>query len=189
MVPKALSVREDGQLDDFVSPCIFTRRVLSGGYTRLEISSTPDKIGIVFKVLCDRITFPCKLRYVKKIDASGPRQLDPPESYAAVEVSKSRLQSALESYGELFFHDGRCELWVHGDNADEQVVLDDLGVIYAYPDDFAFREALAEIGWPELPPHKAEMMTNRDYVRVNLQPTLDELEQQFLQHFGLVRWG
>ena len=106
-------------------------------------------------------------------------------------VSKAAfvLFAALEDYAQLFFHDGRAELWVHGDHSEEQLVLDDMGMIFAYPDDFAFRECLAEIGWPEMPPHRIEMMSDRDYVRVNLQPQVDELERVFLERFGVVRWG
>ena len=63
--------------------------------------------------------------------------------------------------------------------------LDELGMIYIYPDDFLFRDCLDSLGWVEA---AHESMASRDYVKVNFSSIADEEEQLLLQSLGMVRW-
>ena len=182
--PKAQSVDKDGNEDGFIPPIAYQRQVLHGGYTRLEISAPPDKLQIVHRYLADRVSMPCKLRYVKMTDRETGQQLSKPKSYVAVEVSKERLMQALDTFADLFYHDGRNQLWIRGLD-EEQIVLDELGMIYTYPDDFLFREALAELGWLE---SSHQSMASRDYVRVNFLSSADAQEKALIQSLGMIQY-
>jgi len=182
-LPKAESVTQQGDSDGYIPPSAYSARVLPGGYTRLDISTPMDKLSIVHKELAKSLQFPCKIRYVRMIDRQQG-QLEKPESYVAVDVSRERLLGLLEDCSDLIYHDGRNQLWILGDSQ-EQLVLDELGMLYVYPDDFMFRDILTQLGWPEM---KHESMADRDYVKVNFTSEADGQEQYLLQSFGLVRW-
>ena len=182
--PKAQSVDKDGNEDGYIPPIAYQRQVLNGGYTRLEISAPTDKLPIVHRKLIGRLSMPCKIRYVKLTDRVTGKQLPKPESFVAVEVTLARVQQVLDVFTDLIYHDGRHQLWVLGLDK-EQVILDELGVIYTYPDDFSFREGLAELGWLEV---KHESMASRDYVRVNFLATADAQEKSLIQSLGMVRY-
>ena len=180
---KAHSVNEDGTPDGYTPPSAFADRVLPGGMTRLEVSSPANKLHFVHKALVEAIQFPCKLRYLKLTDRQKG-QLEKPESYAAVDVSKARMLQALEEYHDLFYEDARHQLWILGAQ-NEQIILDELGMIFVYPDDFLFREVLAQMGWST---ETHEGMDTRDYVKVHFRSLADEQERMFFQRFGLTRW-
>lgn len=182
--PKAVSVDKDGNQDGYIPPIAYQRQVLNGGYTRLEISTPSDKLPIVHRKLVEKISMPCKVRYVKLTDRATGNQLPKPESFVAVEVSISRIQQVLEVFSDLIYYDGRHQLWILGMDK-EQIILDELGVIYTYPDDFGFREGLAELGWLEV---SHQSMASRDYVRVNFLSTADVQEQSLIQSLGMVRY-
>ena len=181
--PKAQSVNQQGEDDGFRPPSAYRARILRGGYTRLDVSTPMDKLNLIHRELLKSIRFPCKIRYVKLTDRQQG-QLSQPESFVAVEISRDRLLQALESYSDLLYHDGRNQLWVLGRD-EEQIVLDELGMIYVYPDDFVFRDVLTKLGWPEM---KHKSMADRDYVKVNFSPVADAQEESFIQSFGLIRW-
>lgn len=183
--PKARSVNQQGEADGFEPPSSFRSRILQGGYTRLEVSSPSEKLPIIHKDLVNNISFPCKLRYLKLTDRQSGQQLENPRSFVGVDISRNRMLQALEDYKELFYFDGRHQLWILGSN-DEQIVLDELGMIYIYPDDFLFRDILMKLGWPE---SKQESMSERDYVQVYFQASADIQEDSLLQSFGLVEWS
>lgn len=180
---KAHSVNEDGTPDGYMPPSAYTDRVLPGGMTRLEVSSPASKLHFVHKALVESIQFPCKVRYLKLTDRQRG-QLEKPESYVAVDVSKARMLQALEEYHDLFYEDARHQFWILGAQQ-EQIVLDELGMIFVYPDDFLFREVLAQMGWST---ESHEGMDTRDYVKVHFRRVADEQEQTFFQRFGLTRW-
>ena len=180
---KAHSVNEDGTPDGYQPPSAYTDRVLPGGMTRLEVSSPANKLSFVHKALVEGIQFPCKIRYLKMTDRQKG-QLPKPESFVAVDVSKARMLQALEEYHDLFYEDARHQLWILGAQ-EEQIVLDELGMIYVYPDDFLFREILAQMGWSS---EKHEGMDTRDYVKVHFRSVVDAQEETFFQRFGLTRW-
>ena len=183
--PKAQSVTQEGEPDGFQPSASFRSRILQGGFTRLEVSSPSDRLAIVHKELIQHISFPCKLRYLQLTDREAGQQLENPRSFVAVDISRERMVQALEDYKELFYFDGRHQLWVLGAN-DEQIILDELGMIYVYPDDFLFRDVLMKLGWPE---SKQESMAERDYVQVYFSAPADIQEDSLLQSFGLVEWS
>ncbi|MBM75590.1 MAG: hypothetical protein CMK59_09330 [Proteobacteria bacterium] len=182
-LPKAQSVDQKGALDGFFPPMAFNRQVLEGGYTRIELSVPPDKLAVVHKQLAEQISFPCKIRYLKLTDRIKG-QLPDPESYVAVEISKDRLMQVLTELSSLIHYDGRHQFWVVGHKS-EQIILDELGMIYIYPDDFLFRDVLSELGFLEA---AHENMASRDYVRVNFLPIGDQQENVLFQSLGFVRW-
>ena len=183
LLPKAQSVTKQGSPDGYIPPMAFRGQVLDGGYTRLEISAPPAKLAFVHRYLAQQLCAPLKMRYVKLTDRSVG-QLQKPESYVAVELSSERINQALEYYETLLYHDGRNQLWLLGIN-EAQLVLDELGMVYLYPDDFAFRDSLTNIGWVEA---DHETMAERDYVRVNFSSEADEQEKSLLQSLGMIRW-
>ena len=83
----------------------------------------------------------------------------------------------------LIWHDGRHQLWARG-RFSEQVVLDELGVLYCYPDDPSFRDALEGI-----PQRKDLTLDTRDYVKVNFVAAADAEEQSLWDRFGMREWS
>ena len=125
----------------------FQGQILEGGYTRLLVSAPPAGLKAAHLALVEAITFPCNFRYLRLTDRLHG-QLPKPESYAAVNISKERMLQALDAFSSLFYWDGRNQIWIQG-RMEEKIVLDELGMIYVYPDDFSFRDALSGIGWVE----------------------------------------
>ena len=126
---------------------------------------------------------PLKIRYVRLTDRQKA-QHPKPESYVAVELPKERIAQALSMFEKLLYQDGRNQLWLLGLNG-EQLILDELGMVYVYPDDFAFRDALENLGWVEA---NHQSMADRDYVRVNFAAEADEQEESLIQSLGMIRW-
>ena len=181
--PKSQSVTKKGAPDGFVPPKAYQPQVLDGGYTRLEVSAPPAKLSFVHRSLIEKLQPPLKIRYVRMIDRIKG-QLPKPESYVAVEIGIERILEACKLCKNLFYHDGRNQIWIRG-AGDAQIVLDELGMIYVYPDDFLFRDVLQELGWADA---KHETMAARDYVKVFFDPAADSEEQMLLQSLGMIRW-
>ena len=92
--------------------------------------------------------------------------------------------TALERYRRLAYHDGRHQLWIRG-AAGEQVVLEEVGVIYVYPDDPSFRAVLDAAGVPE---GEGETLAERDFIKVTFDAACDAEEDQMHHDLGLVPW-
>ena len=182
-LPKAQSVDKKGALDGFVPPMAFKGQVLDGGYTRLELSVPSDKLPLVHRHLANHLSFPCKIRYLKLTDRLRG-QLPKPQSYAAVEISKDRLLQVLTELSPLIHYDGRHQFWIVGMQG-EQIILDELGMLYIYPDDLLFRDLLTDLGFIEA---NHENMAARGYVRVNFLAQGDQQETVLLQSLGFVQW-
>jgi hypothetical protein len=181
--PKAQSVTKAGNPDSFLPPMAFDKQVLEGGYTRLEISSPSDRLNIIHQALVAALSPPLKMRFVR-MASREKGQLAKPESYVGVELSNERVLQACKSFKSLLYHDGRCQLWILGAKQ-EQLVLDDIGMMYLYPDDPSFQDILKDFGWRDMP-HQS--MASRDYVKVNFLKEADEQEQSLIQSLGLVMW-
>ena len=181
--PKAQSVDKQGEADGFSPPMAYQPRVLDGGYTRIDVSVPPEKLSILHKAIISTCQAPFKLRYVRMIDRQRG-QLPKQESWVVVELSQDRLQQICDHFNTLFYHDGRNQIWIQGASG-EQLVLDELGMLYVYPDDFSFRELLNTMGWVEA---DHESMDTRDYVLVNLCAEADQEERELFQSLGMVRW-
>ena len=184
---KAISVTEMGKPDNFVPSLVYQGQILEGGYTRLEISASSDDLARVHQGLIRALTFPCKVRYLKLTDRQEG-QYQKPKSYVAVNVGKEMILEALTHLQDLIYHDGRHQLWILGLKG-EQIVLDELGMIYISPDDFHFRDVLEQLGVPEkLQSDKTyQTMAQRDYVMVNFSPLADLQETTLLQSLGFIQ--
>lgn len=183
--PKAESVTREGQPDGFVPDRFFRPEVLQGGMTRLVVSVPLDDLEAVHTALVRLLEPPLKLLYVQLTDRVRGVQLPKPIQRVAVELPRTRVMEALETYRRLLYHDGRHQLWVRG-NSGEQVVLEEIGQVYVYPDDFSFRDALLAQGVPE--GDGAELGT-RDYVRVTFDARCDAEEAALISELHLIEWA
>jgi len=185
MSPKAESVAEDGELDGFVPEPSWAAEVIPGGYTRIEISLPSDRIEAVHRDLVAQLEGPLRILYVQLTDRLAGKQLDPPRRFVALDVPHEVMGDALTKYRALIYHDGRHQLWIQG-RGEDKVILEETGVMYAYPDDPCFRDVLAAHG---VPGTKRETMADRDYVRVNFMAECDAMEGQFRQSIGAVSYN
>lgn len=182
--PKAQSVSREGVPDGFVPAAFHQPQLLQGGFTRLLVSVPQAQLESVHRALVAALEPPLKVAYQQLTDRRAGIQLPKPRALVAVELPRDRVLGALERYRRLAYHDGRHQLWIRG-AAGEQVVMEEVGVIYAYPDDPSFRAVLVEAGVPE---GEGETLAERDYVKVTFDAACD-LEEDLLHHeLGLVPW-
>ena len=182
--PKAQSVRADGSPDGFEPPDLYAVQVLQGGYTRLRISCGWARLPAVHQALEGMLRPPLKVLYVVLTDRQKG-QLEKPEQMVAIELSREQVLGTLQERAALVYGDGRHQLWIAG-RGQEQVVLEEVGVIYAYPDDPAFRDALDAQGVPEA---TGQTLAERDYVKVNFVASADPMEEELRRRLGMARWG
>ena len=185
MEAKAQSVTVHGEPDGFEPAAFFKPEVLQGGYTRLTVSLPPDRLEAVHRALVAAMEHPYELLYQALTDRQSGIQLDKPLSLVAVEIPRDRLLNILQRYRGLCYHDGRHQLWVRG-LMGEQVVLEEIGVIYAYPDDPSFRDALEALGVPE---GEGPTLAERDYIKVSFNAAYDAEEEGIIQDLNLVPWA
>ncbi len=183
--PKATSVSEDGQPDDYLPPCVWSAEVIPGGYTRLVISVPAAQLEETHRALLDVLSAPRRVLYVQLVDRLRGVQLDPPRQFVGLEIDPETLGEALAAHQALVYHDGRHQLWVQGAGEDK-VVMEETGVLYVYPDDPLFRDVLKTQGVPE---GEGQPMSDRDYVRVDYLAEADGQEASFQRALGLVRYG
>jgi hypothetical protein len=181
--PKAVSVTEQGQPDGFVPPMAYKVQILDGGYTRLCISTPPGRLKIVHRALVSALQPPLKFLYVRMTDRLKG-QLPTPEHYVGVELSPERILDALDRFSALVYHDGRNQIWVRS-ALNEQIVLEEIGALYAYPDDPLFRDTVEKFGLVEA---QHDSMDARDYIKVNFLSEVDAEEKALMAELGLVRW-
>ena len=182
--PKAQSVTQAGAPDDYTPPLAYCAQVLEGGYTRLQVSAPPTHLERIHRALVSALTPPLKWLYVLQVERGGRGQLPRPEQYVGIELSQARVLEALYQYRALLYHDGRAQVWIRS-SLNEQVVLEETGVIYVYPDDLLFRDVLDRAGVPE---QDHQSMAERDYVRVNFLAAADQEQMRMMHQLGLVRW-
>lgn len=181
--PKAVSVTKQGQPDGFVPPMAYKPQILDGGFTRLCVSTPPDRLRYVHRALVLSLQAPLKFLYVRMTDRLQG-QLPKPEHYVAVELSQERVIDALDKYAPLIYNDGRNQVWVRS-ALNEQIVLEEIGALYAYPDDPLFRDTVEKLGLMEA---QHNSMDSRDFVKVNFLAEADEMERELMRELGLVRW-
>ncbi len=182
--PKAESVDAQGHSIGFVPPTFFRPEVLQGGVTRLVVSVPMDDLERIHGALVALLAPPLKLLYVQLTDRVKGVQLPKPVQRVAVELPRTRVLDALREYRRLVYHDGRHQLWIRG-SAGEQVVLEEVGQVYVYPDDFSFRDALLAAGVPE---GDGKEMAVQDYVRVTFDAACDEEEASLIRQLHLTEW-
>ncbi len=181
--PKAMSVSHDGEPDGWEQPLGWYAEITPHGDTRLTVAAPPGALGRTHLALVKAMASPVSVLYRQKVDRREPRpQSAPPRDFVAREVPLEKVLEVVEATSELLHHDARCELWLQG-ALGERLVLDEDGVIYVYPDDPSFRDALAaaEVGEADV-----DLISDRDYVKHWFHAACDRLEDEIIDRLGLV---
>lgn len=182
--PKASSVTEAGRSDGFKPPLAWFRQAFPGGATRLMVSAPPARLPEVHRALVASLAPPLGLLWRQKVDRRDPRpQGAPPRDHVALELPTEQVLEALKECSILAYEDARGELWLR-DRYDAQLVLDDDGLIFCYPDDPSFRDALAA---QQVPEQQVQTMADRDYVKHWYRPEADAEEAGLIAGLGLQR--
>lgn len=180
---KASSCDAQGELDGWEVADAYAGEMDPSGGTRLCVTASEARLLEVHTALLGALTEPFSVLYRRKIDRRDPQpQGHPGWDFVALELPKERVVAAVREATRLLHHDARCELWIRG-GLQEQVVLDQDGTLYCYPDDPVFRDAAAASGLEE----QTELVTleGRDYVRHWFRAEADEAEQQLIQGLQL----
>lgn len=180
---KASSVTPEGQPDGWTPPHQWESQASPGGVTRLVVSARADDLERVFTALVRALEPPLGVRYVQLTHRQTETQHVHTErpSWVGVELPQDRVLQVLSECKTLLYRDGRHQLWVRG-ALGAQLILDELGLIYAYPDDPSLRDALAAEGVTQ---GKAQTLLERDWVRVELHAAADAQETRLIQALGL----
>lgn len=180
---KATSVTREGEDDGFLIEPGFQAEMVPGvGETRLSVSVPPDTLPTVHAALVKVLQAPLGFLYRQKVDRRDPKpQGAPPRDFVGLDLAHGPVLAALSACADLVYRDARCEVWIRGRHGD-QIVLDTDGLIYCYPDDPAFRDALSAAGVPE---EEHPTMSDRDYVKHWFHAPNDALEDQLLATLGL----
>ena len=181
--PKATSVTENGLPTPWHPPRSWRAQVAPDGSTRLVISVPSELLPEIHLRLLAAMGGALSVAYMQLTDRKVGKPHPVPVRYVGLELPAERIVSALTESGDLVWYDGRHQLWIRG-SFGEQVVLDELGMIYCYPDDPVFRDALEDI--PESP---ALGMDGQDYVKVHFRAAADAQEAAFIQGLSLTRWS
>lgn len=183
--PKAHAVREDGTPDGWTPTRSYRAQVAPDGATRLVISVPVEQLAEVHLALLGVLGERLSVRYLQLTDRAVG-QLPKPVSHVAMSLPAADVEGALRAASRLVWHDARHQLWIRGDRSEDQVVLDELGVLYTYPDDVAFRDALEARGVPLT----ADVgLDGRDYVKVQFLSEADAEEAALLRTLGMRRIG
>lgn len=182
LTPKATSVTKEGEDDGFVIEPGYRGESDHQGTTRIVASVPTDRLQEVHAALARALGDRLGLLYRQKVDRRDPKPNgSPPRDFIALELPRDAVLEALSEAAPLVYHDARCEVWLRGVYGD-QVVLDTDGVLYCYPDDPAFREALDACG---LPLRHVPTLAERDYVKHWFHASNDAIEDAFLARLGL----
>ncbi len=182
MTPKAVSVTQTGDADGWTPAPGFYPEITPRGDTRLTASVPVERLAEVHAALVRAVAEPLSFLYRQKIDRASPRpQGAPPRDFVALGLPAERALAALAEAGPLVYGDARCEVWIRG-ALGEQVVLDEDGLLYTYPDDPSFRDALTALGIPE---EDVDTISDRDYVKHWFHATNDALEAGLIASLGL----
>jgi hypothetical protein len=179
---KAYSVTEDGEADGFVNPLLYAQEIGPDGTTRLLVSCGPERLEELHRALIGGLQGPLGVLYVQLVDrVSGLDQNADPKRWLSLEQPVERVLSALADARLLLYRDARAQVWIRGATG-EQLVLDELGLIYVYPDDPSFHAILKDRQVPQL---AAPTLADRDYVRAAFCAEADSEEQGLLQALNL----
>jgi hypothetical protein len=183
---KAFSVTEDGEADGFENPLLYAREIGPDGTTRILVSCGPDRLQELHFALIKGLTPPLGVLYVQVVDrVTGRDQNAEPKRWLSLEQSTEKVLEAFEAAHLLLYRDARSQVWVRG-ALGEQLVLDELGLMYVYPDDPSFGDILEE---RQVPQAAQPTIADRDYVRVAFCSEADSQEQGLLQALNLSPYG
>jgi hypothetical protein len=180
---KAVSVDKSGAPDGFEPNDFWRAEVLEGGHSRLTVSVGADRLAMAHRALLGVMEAPFKLRYLQLTDRHVG-QLPKPRSLVGVEISAERLVEALDAAEQLVYQDGRHQIWIQ-DLQGAQVVLEEIGMLYIYPDDPSFRAALDAAGIGE---GVGQSLAERDYICVRFDAACDDQEAALISGLSLVPW-
>lgn len=187
MRPRAASTDAAGLPDGWTPPLGFAAEVDDRGATRLVVSAPADNLRAVHLALIGAMEGPLGVLWRRVVDRRDPQpQGSPPRDFVGLELTHDRVYDALHAFRGAVWEDARAELWVRGRRGD-QVVLDGDGALFAYPDDPAFRNALAEAGVNEVV--GLSSLSQRDYVRQWYHAENDADEDGLIAALGLRAMG
>jgi hypothetical protein len=182
--PRASSVTIDGADDGFVPEPGWLSEATPTGDTRLVVSVPAEQLLRVLDALLDALAPPLGVMYRQKVDRRNPRpQTADPHDHVGLDLNRERVRQALHAAPVLVCSDARAELWLRGAHQ-EQVVLDQDGLVYCYPDDPTFRDVFAALG---LPGTDVKTMADRDYVKHWFRAEADAQEDELLASLRLTR--
>lgn len=174
---KAVSVTEQGEEDGWEPVAGWFSEMTPQGDTRLTAAGPVDRLPAIHRALVASLATPVSVLYRQKIDRRDPKpQGAPPRDFVARDVPLERVLSALESAAPLVYGDARCEVWLQ-DGLGARLVLDEHGIVYGYPDDPSFHDALATVGVEEA---QIELISERDYVKHWFHAECDALEDHLI---------
>jgi hypothetical protein len=152
------------------------------GSTRLIVSVPESELSTVHQRLLQSMQGPVSVLYRQVVDRVDPKpQGSPPRDFLALGLAIDRVSNALVANSDLVYHDARCEVWLRG-VLHEQLVIDPDGLLYCYPDDPTFRDALASAGVDE---SEFETLLERDYVKHVFHAACDGVEQSLIEQLNL----
>ena len=179
---RAQSVTVEGAPDGFEPPNAWGLERTPQGETRLVISTTPERLPALHRALMAVMASPLGFLYRQKVDRREPRPDGAPaRDFLALELPPVRVLEALSACADVIYRDARSELWLRGDLG-EQLVLDQDGLLYAYPDDPSWREVLEAEGIPE---SGDQTLAERDYVKHWFHAENDALEADLMARLRL----
>jgi hypothetical protein len=180
--PRAESVTADGADDGFVVLPGWMAEGTPSGETRLLVSVPLADLPRVHAALVGVLSEPLGFLYRRKIDRRNPGPRDaPPTDFVALALARDRVLEALSAAALLVYCDARGEVWIRG-RLGEQVVLDEDGLLYCYPDDPSFRDALAAVG---VPAEDVPTLARRDYVKHWFRAEADPAEDALVDSLRL----
>lgn len=180
--PKAVSVTMDGELDGWMPEPGYYGEMDPRGPTRIVVSVPVEDLPRIHEALIRVLQPSLGFLYRQKVDRRDPKpQSAPPRDFVGLELTADAVLQALTDAATLAYHDARHEMWIRGGLA-EQVVLDEDGILYCYPDDPAFRDALDGEGIPEA---QLQNLSERDYVKHWFHAECDTQEDALIAALGL----
>jgi hypothetical protein len=177
MLPRATSTDVAGEPDGFAPEPAWSGEIDPRGGTRIVVSVPAAQLPVVHQRLVAACTPPLGVLWRQVVDRRAPRANGaPPKDHVALDVPFERLLAALRANAGVVYEDARAELWIRG-RLNEQVVLDQDGLVYTYPDDPAFRDALDALGIPD---RDVPTLARRDYVKHWFHAEHDAQEAAFV---------
>ena len=178
----AQSVTKDSEPDGWSPEPGYFGELDPRGPTRLVASVPIDQLAGIHQTLVKSLKAPLSILYRQKVDRQNPRpQAAPPRDFVAVDLDSERVLAALDRNAPIVYSDARAEIWIRG-GLNEQLVLDTDGIVFCYPDDPSFRDALDAAGVPE---RSIQTMADRDYVKHWYHAESDAFEAALFRDLGL----